>query len=145
MYHLKTTKGTKDLIDAINLRIEVFVIEQGFHDEFDQIDQSAIHFLLYDGKKAIATARVYKISDTVYEIGRVCVAKNFRRKGVGRQLLKKIEKQVLEWGGSAIKLNAQLQAADFHKKLGYHSIGSIKTEQGCRYIEMNKSLSSAVC
>ena len=38
----------------------VFVVEQGFHDEFDKIDQSAIHFLLYDGKKAIATARVYE-------------------------------------------------------------------------------------
>ena len=122
----KTTKGTKDLIDAINLQIEVFVIGQGFHDEFDQIDRTAIHFILYNDKKGIATARVYKISDTNYEIGRVYIAKKFRQKGVGRQLLKEIEKQVLEWVGNAIKLNPQLQAADFYKKLGYHSIGSIK-------------------
>ena len=81
-----------------------------------------------------------RVSDTNYEIGRVCVAKNFRQKGVGRQLLKEIEKQVLEWDGNAIKLNAQLQAADFYKKLGYHSIGSIKTQHGRQYIEMNKSL-----
>ncbi len=122
----KTTKETKDLIDAINLQIEVFVIGQGFHDEFDQIDRTAIHFILYNDKKGIATARVYRISDTNYEIGRVCVAKKFRQKGVGRQLLKEIEKQVLEWVGNVIKLNPQLQAADFYKKLRYHSIGSIK-------------------
>ena len=33
--------------DAVTIREEVFMKEQGFHDEFDETDRTAAHLVLY--------------------------------------------------------------------------------------------------
>lgn len=45
--------------EAKHIRITVFVNEQGFSNELDEIDNTAIHALLFKDGQAVATARMY--------------------------------------------------------------------------------------
>ena len=45
--------------DAMCIREKVFMEEQGFCQEFDEIDEIALHGLLYEDETAVATARLY--------------------------------------------------------------------------------------
>ena len=45
--------------EAKDIRREVFVDEQGFKNEFDDIDNTAIHLVCYDKEKPIGTARIF--------------------------------------------------------------------------------------
>ena len=65
---------------ALEIRQKVFVEEQGFQDEFDDIDSTAIHFVLFDDSdKPIATCRVFKdVIKNSYILGRLAVLKEYR-------------------------------------------------------------------
>lgn len=41
------------------IRIKVFMEEQGFKNEFDDIDNRAIHIVLYKEGKPVGTCRVF--------------------------------------------------------------------------------------
>lgn len=43
--------------NAVKIRKEVFMEEQGFHDEFDETDETAIHLVLYIDQVPAATCR----------------------------------------------------------------------------------------
>ena len=45
--------------DAVRIRKEVFMDEQGFCNEFDEIDKIAFHAVLYEDDRAAATGRMY--------------------------------------------------------------------------------------
>ena len=72
--------------DAMWVRITVFVDEQGFRDEFDEIDNIATHLLMLDDSDhPIATCRVFRKDNTdTYIIGRLAVVKEHRGKGLAR-------------------------------------------------------------
>ena len=46
--------------DIISVRTKVFVEEQGFKNEFDDIDKTALHILCYIDKRPVAVGRIYK-------------------------------------------------------------------------------------
>ena len=54
--------------DAKDIRIEVFVKEQGFKNEFDEIDTISHHIFVFDEGKPIGTCRFFKENDH-YTIG----------------------------------------------------------------------------
>ena len=45
--------------DAVKIRKEVFMEEQGFHDEFDETDENAVHLVLYIDQIPAATCRFF--------------------------------------------------------------------------------------
>ena len=45
--------------DAVKIRKEVFMEEQGFHDEFDEKDKSDVHLVLYIDQVPAATCRFF--------------------------------------------------------------------------------------
>ena len=45
--------------EAVRIRKEVFMDEQGFCNEFDEIDKIAFHAVLYEDDRAAATGRMY--------------------------------------------------------------------------------------
>ena len=56
--------------EAKKIREEVFVKEQGFREEFDGIDEMAIHIVLFDGEKAVGTCRLFSHdSQPDYHVG----------------------------------------------------------------------------
>ena len=127
---------------AIDVRIEVFVKEQGFRDEFDDIDDIAMHFVAFDDTECpIGTCRVFVSDDAqVYLLGRLAVVKEYRTKGLGSQIVEAAEDYVRSVGGKEIRLHAQCRVAGFYEKIGYTSYGEIEEEEGCPHIWMKKEV-----
>ena len=127
--------------EAKMIRTKVFVKEQGFENEFDEKDSISIHIVLYDLSKPVATCRFYHSEERqCYVIGRIAVLKEFRGLNVGSKLLEVAEKEILDRNGSIAELSAQVRAAAFYEKNGYHSLGDVQVDEGCRHVWMRKKL-----
>ena len=127
--------------DALDIRIEVFVREQGFIDEEDENDSAATHFVMYDGERAIATCRVFPQDDgKKYFFGRLAVLKEYRGKGLGSELLGAAESYVKNKGGERLSLHSQYHAKGFYEFSGYTVCGEIAYEQDHPHVPMTKTL-----
>ncbi|WP_167959207.1 GNAT family N-acetyltransferase [Anaerosporobacter faecicola] len=129
--------------DAMDIRKIVFMEEQGFQNEFDDLDEKAIHFVVYTmEKQPIATCRVIEDKDGAFILGRLAVLSDFRGKNIGVGLLREVEKTVLKRGGKSIRLHAQCRVKDFYNKVGYLEHGLEDDDEGCPHIWMSKTLLS---
>lgn len=127
--------------ESMKIRVEVFVNEQGFNDEFDEIDKIAKHIVAYDNGKAVATARFFtEDGGEEYHIGRLAVIKSYRKLGLGKEIMKKIENAVKSYGAKRIALSAQVRASVFYEKNGYKKTGSEYLDEYCPHIKMIKEL-----
>jgi predicted GNAT family N-acyltransferase len=128
--------------ESREIRIKVFVDEQGFREEFDTQDNNSIHFLAFaDDDTAIGTCRIFRgYSEDEYYLGRLAVVRECRGMNVGRRLIKAAENYVVLVNGRSIKLHSQLHAKGFYEKCGYTAFGEIEPEEGCPHIWMTKKL-----
>ncbi|MDE6686076.1 MAG: GNAT family N-acetyltransferase [Lachnospiraceae bacterium] len=125
--------------EAQKIRETVFMKEQGFHNEFDEIDSYANHLVLFDENIPIATCRFFRRESCEdYFIGRIAVIKEYRGKNIGAFLLKAAETQIKNIGGKRIFLHAQCRAKEFYEKQGYKSYGEVVLEESCPHIWMCK-------
>lgn len=142
---------------AREIRKKVFIDEQGFQDEYDEVDKMAVHFVLFeDGclpdersttgrsateQSAIATCRVFWNEEmNAYALGRLAVIAERRGKNIGSILVNEVEKYVRLRGGTEIVLHAQCRATEFYGKLGFVEFGEVQDEEGCPHIWMRKML-----
>ena len=140
MINFKTTKFLSD--EAKTIREEVFVQEQKFVNEFDEIDNKAYHIVMYKDDTPIACCRFYKndkIKDN-YAAGRIAVRKEYRGKHLGKAILDEIENEVKRLGGTSISLSAQLRVKKFYELSGYQASGAIYFDEYCEHIHMEKIL-----
>ena len=127
--------------DAILIRQKVFVEEQGFRDEFDEIDKTATHLVAYDNGKPVAVCRFFWSDErSAYLIGRLAVIKEYRGKQLGAEMIKKSEELVKARGGKAIELHSQEQATGFYEKQGYTVCSEMEYEEHCPHYWMRKNL-----
>ncbi len=131
--------GKENFEDASRLRIQVFIEEQGFSVEFDDIDENAVHFVLYDNELPVAVARYYG-DNNPYHVGRIAVKKEYRKNGTGRYLMNKVFEYAKEHGADSLILSAQTRVAGFYEKLGFTQIGQEYFDEFCPHIDMIKSL-----
>lgn len=127
---------------AKSIRKQVFVEEQGFQDEFDEFDDTAIHVVLYQNGSAVATGRLIEKpeKDGTFLIGRVAVLPQYRELHLGSAVLKSLEDKAKSLNAKKIELAAQCHAQKFYEKNGYHASGEIFLEETCEHIHMEKSL-----
>lgn len=120
------------------LRTTVFVEEQGVPAELemDALDALCVHAISMDEGRAIATGRLLPAENGVARIGRMAVAREWRGRGVGAQVLAVLMQAARERGDQAIELHAQLHAAPFYDKLGYTRVGEVYEEAGIPHINM---------
>ncbi len=126
--------------EARLLRTLIFIEEQGFVREFDDLDDAAVHIVAFDGDKPIGTCRYYPRPDGSYAIGRIAVAREYRGKGVGSALVLEAERRVALLGAKTTVVSAQLRAAGFYRSLGYIEQGSPYPEEHVPHILMVKGL-----
>lgn len=124
------------------IREEVFVVEQGFSEEFDTVDKYAVHILAYDvDGKAIGTCRIFEENEPgVMFLGRLAVCAEYREAGVGSMLLQQAQEYAASIGIKEIKLHSQLRAKGFYEKNGYNAYGEIEDDEGCPHIWMTKKV-----
>lgn len=125
--------------DAREIRERVFVEEQKFEHEFDEIDDFAKVIVCYDGDKPVAICRYFK-EGCEYRIGRLAVISEYRGKGLGSEMLAEAEKAIKSEGGSIVSLGAQLRAQKFYEKCGYSPVGDTFFEEYCEHIKMVKTI-----
>lgn len=126
--------------EARLLRTLIFIEEQGFVREFDDLDDAAVHIVAFDGDKPIGTCRYYPRPDGSYAIGRIAVAREYRGKGVGSALVLEAERRVALLGAKTTVVSAQLRAAGFYRSLGYIEQGSPYPEEHVPHILMVKGI-----
>lgn len=127
--------------DAAQIRMDVFVKEQGFTCEFDDTDDIAVHLVGFDDLLPIATCRYYKDeAKDSYIVGRIAVIKDYRGKEIGSKILREVEKQISKIGGQEVYLAAQVKAMGFYERQGYAAEGECFFEDYCPHIWMYKSL-----
>lgn len=131
----------QDFFHLVQLRCEVFVIEQhvDIQIEQDKRDFDAIHYLAYDKNQAVGCLRILIEEDCV-TIGRVAVKKEFRNQGIGQALMKAIENDAAVIKKGLIQLHAQRTAENFYLRCGYQICSKPYMEAGIEHIMMEKSI-----
>lgn len=125
--------------DAKKIREKVFVEEQGFQQEFDDIDLTCIHMVMYDQSQPIGCARMYEDNGDMI-LGRIAVLKEYRHKHLGSQILVQLEKKAQDLGYNKVVLSAQVRASEFYVKNGYVAYGEEYLDEYCPHIHMKKEL-----
>lgn len=142
MYSIITTDWQTSSQQLTLIRTKVFIEEQQvpIADEWDSLDETALHFLIKNGDENLGCARL--ISDLhkdreYFHIGRVAVLKPFRSQGVGHTLVEFIlahcKRQVPQ---KPVYLHAQVGRKNFYKRLGFVAEGSQFMDAGIPHITM---------
>lgn len=127
--------------DAKDIRIKVFVDEQGFENELDDIDNTAIHILIYLNGAAAGTARMFtEDNGKSYHIGRVAILPQFRKNHLGAEIVTAICDKAKALGAEKCELSAQCRVKDFYKSLGFEESGEEYLDEYCPHIHMEKTL-----
>lgn len=132
--------GPHELYAALQLRNEVFVVEQDcvFQDA-DNKDQHCYHLMGWLDHNLIAYSRIVPpgISYSESSIGRIVTSPKSRKNGVGRGLVKQsIEELYSLFGMIPIKIGAQMYLQQFYESFGFRQISDIYLEDNIAHIEM---------
>ena len=129
---------TKDLTTCLMLRRRVFIEEQGVSeaDELDDLDAVSMHLLVRVDGKPVGTARVVS-KDKDAKIGRVCVLKTHRSKGLGAMLIREaLHIAKSDPTKSRAVLGAQTHAIKFYEGLGFAAFGPEYDDAGIPHRDM---------
>lgn len=134
---------TKELYKILQLRSEVFVVEQNcVYQDIDTKDQKALHVIGQKNDKIIAYTRVFKPGDyfTEASIGRVLVKKNERKHNYGHQIVEaSINTINTNFNETTIKISAQTYLKKFYESHGFQKVGEEYLEDNIPHIAMIKT------
>lgn len=132
--------NTQQLYDILQLRSEVFVVEQDcVYQDIDGNDQIALHVVAYENNTLVAYARIFPPHTYFKElsIGRIIVKESHRGKALGHKLiafsLDFISKQ---FKPQTIKLSAQEHLKSFYEYHGFQQQGVGYLEDGIPHVAM---------
>ena len=114
---IENANRERDQDELIKLRTLVFVDEQDVPAsiEVDGLDPDCRHVKALIGKHYVGTGRLLPNGF----IGRMCVIREFRNKGIGKAMLENLIQQAREAGYPQVLLNAQSYAIPFYLKNGF--------------------------
>ena len=125
--------------DALDMRIEVFVDEQGIPLalETDLEDASALHAVAYNGiGQVVATGRLLASEAGRAKVGRMAVKRVLRGAGQGTGVLRALQAEARRRGDREVMLHAQCSAQGFYESMGYQVRGEVFQEDGMAHVEM---------
>ena len=151
---------------AFDVRKRVFMDEQGYENEFDQIDDDprCIHVTLYVDGEVAGCSRVFpeeleraaaldapkspacEFDDGIgasetYLLGRVAVLGEYRRRGLASEIVRASDDAARAAGARLVKLHAQECVRDLYAKMGYTQISDVDYEdEGQPHLWMAKRL-----
>ncbi|WP_327486092.1 GNAT family N-acetyltransferase [Telluribacter sp.] len=130
-----------ELYQLLRLRSEVFVVEQQcpFLD-IDNKDQSCHHLMGWTPEGVLAAYTRLVPPGLAYEqvsIGRVVTSPQYRRYGIGRQLMKESIGAVYQlYSQVPIRIGAQLYLKKFYESFGFEQVSEMYLEDDIEHIEM---------
>ena len=124
------------------LRQRVFVIEQRcIYLDADGVDAITEHLTGYDGDELVACLRLLPphVKGPEAAIGRVAVARRYRRQGLGRELMRHAMQRLREQHhGPATHLAAQAHLVGFYASFGFAPISEPYDEDGIPHVDMRR-------
>jgi predicted GNAT family N-acyltransferase len=121
------------------LRFAIFVDEQNVPSgiELDDQDANCVHAVAFDvDGKPIGTGRLLPDG----HIGRMAVVKEWRRRGIGAEILEALMAEARKRGHAEVVVSAQLQAAEFYREHGFAAEGKVYPEAGILHQTMRRKL-----
>lgn len=134
-----------ELYEIMRSRFEVFAREQRIIDEddLDGLDDKCIHIFLKDNGKIATYCRIVpkEIGYDYISIGRVLVLKQYRKKGLAKEMMEECIKYIKEnTDEKTIVVSAQKYVENLYKSVGFTSISQIYEEAGIPHIKMRLRL-----
>ena len=142
-YSIKSPESTEEWESYLLFRWEVLRKPLGMTKESlsDSIEDKSFHLMGIDAEKnVIASGRVHFNSENEAQIRYMAVDENFKRKGVGTEIVKELENYALSKGIERMILNARENAINFYLSLGYEEVGPYQSDTGIPHKTMKKSL-----
>jgi len=123
---------------AKRIRFTVFVEEQRVPAdlEMDENDAASLHALAYADGRAIGTGRLLPDG----HIGRMAVLKEWRGRGAGKAMLRRLIDAARERGHREVALSAQAHALAFYRAEGFEPVGAVYEEAGIPHQAMRRRL-----
>lgn len=120
----------KEFLSISNkIRTTVFVVEQNVDRALEyEYEEEGNFYLLYYNEKPAATAR-WRNTEKGIKLERFATLKEYRNKGLGSKLLKKIMNDVLPLN-KTIYLHSQIRAITYYERAGFR-------KKGERFVEAN--------
>lgn len=149
---VRLVDGPEDREAAYAVRFDVFVTEQQVPPdlELDELDDTADHFVAYDGEVAVGAGRLvveppgFEGADPalgpVGHLGRLAVRPEARGSGLGVALVRAIEERAAVRGLAVVALSAQTHALEFYERLGYTAYGPVFDDAGLPHRWMSRRL-----
>jgi predicted GNAT family N-acyltransferase len=139
---VRRARDAAEIEAAMNLRVRVFVDEQGVDEaeETDDLDAESVQVVGLDESGVIATCRLRDLGDGTWKLERMVVERRLRKLGVGARLLAGAEEEARSAGASEMVLHAQRRAEDFYADHGYVAEGDVFVEAEIEHIRMRKAL-----
>lgn len=142
--NVKKITTPEELEAAFTIRKAVFVEEQHVpladeFDEFDRIDATCSHVLVYHNNQAVGTGRI-RIADGDGKLERICLLEDCRSLGLGKVIIDALETLAKEQNLAQVKLHGQTHAEGFYEKLGYETASPVFMEDGIPHVLMKKTL-----
>ncbi len=136
------TLSINDLYNLLQLRSEVFVVEQNcVYQDIDGKDQKALHLTGEHKGKIVAYARLFKPEDYFEQasIGRVVVKESSRANKLGHILMTEaIQAIETHFAATKITISAQLYLKKFYESHGFIQTSEMYLEDDIPHIEMKK-------
>lgn len=134
---------TQELYDVLQLRSEVFVVEQDcVYQDIDGKDKNALHVIGYKDENVVAYTRIFKPGYYFNEasIGRVVVKGSERQYKYGYDIMNASIKAIkTHYQVSTIKVSAQTYLKRFYNNLKFFEVGEEYLEDGIPHIGMIRS------
>ena len=139
---VKRVETEAEMEAAIGVRFRVFVSEQSVppEEELDETDAAATHAIALSQGTIIGTGRLIRRDETTAIIERMAVDREWRRLGVGSQILLFLEEGARAQGYRQSVLHAQEYVKSFYASHGYAEHGDVFLEVGIPHIEMRKGV-----
>ena len=131
---------TKTLYQILQLRAEVFVVEQNcVYNDLDGLDIDGIHMYLKEDGRIIAYSRLLKAGSRFpyASIGRVVVHPKFRKRDLGKKMMEEAIQYIFgNWKVNEIKVSAQKYLQRFYEELGFEIVTEEYLEDGIPHFGM---------
>lgn len=116
------------------IRTTVFIQEQHVPEEleWDEYDETSVHFLAYCQGEIVGTARLLEDG----RIGRMAILKEYRNRNIGKKMLKYIVQLAKQRQYKDIRLSAQEQAIGFYEKQGFSVVSDVYQDAGIPHFDM---------
>ncbi len=132
--------SVRELHDVLQLRSEVFVVEQNcVFQDIDGADDQAMHLLGTQNNQLVAYARCFPAGVKFAEasIGRVVTRSLARGSGLGHLLIQQAVSSVCAlWGPQPIRIGAQARLKAYYSGHGFVDVGVPYIEDGIDHLEM---------